>query len=135
MIGVVLCSHLNLAEALLQTARMILGDLPAMETVAVEPGDDMDDVVERIRAGIERVDDGSGVLLLCDMFGGTPSNLSLSFLGEQVEVVTGMNLPMLIKLFTAREQPLAEVAQLVCRHGRENILVAGDLLNSKGAAQ
>lgn len=133
MIGVVICTHLDLAQALVDTTKMIVGDLPACEAVAVRPGDDPDAVVERLRAAIAKVDSGDGVVLLCDMFGGTPSNLALSFLGAGVEVVTGVNLPMLLKLYTHRERPLAEVAATICEHGRQNILVAGDLLRGKGS--
>lgn len=132
MIGVVLCTHAGLGEALVDSARMILGEFPQAESVAVRPGDGMEDILERLRAAIGQVDDGDGVLLLCDMFGGTPSNLSLSFLGDGVEVVTGANLPMMLKLFTARDQPLGEVARAVCEHGRENVLVAGALLAGPG---
>ena len=83
---------------------------------------------------IASVDTGAGVLLLCDMFGGTPSNLSLSFLDDKVEIVTGVNLPMLLKLYTSREQNLAEVAQTICDHARQSTLVAGALLRPKKAA-
>ena len=133
MIGVVLCSHNTLAEALLETTRMIVGDFPACEAVSVRPGDGPDDVLARLRSAITAVDDGSGVLILCDMFGGTPSNLSLSLLGESVEVVTGANLPMMLKLFTSRELPLTDAACSVRDHGRDNVVVAGALLRRRAS--
>ena len=131
MIGVVICTHSTLAEALLQAACMIVGEFPAAQTVSVMPGEGMDLIREKIGDAIREVDQGDGVLIMCDMFGGTPSNLSLSFLSDQVEVVTGVSLPMLIKFFTCREQPLDEVAQITCDHTRENVLVAGALLKRR----
>lgn len=130
MIGVVICTHNTLAESLLETTRMIVGDFPQAAAVSVMSGDAMDVVLERLRAAISKVDTGDGVVLLCDMFGGTPSNLSLSFLTE-VEVVTGVNLPMLLKLFTTREGEPQQVAAMIRDHARENILVAGELLRGK----
>ena len=84
---------------------------------------------------VKEVNFGDGDLLLCDMFGGTPSNLSLSFLAEDVEVVTGVNLPMLLKLYTQRESPLLEVASAVQSHGRDNIRVAGQILKGPEVSQ
>ena len=132
MIGVVVCTHGPLAEALLATARMIVGEFPAATTVAVERGDGMEGILGRLRAAVADVDGGEGVILLCDMFGGTPSNLSLSLLGDHLEVVTGVNLPMLLKLYTGRSGDLCEVAATARDHGRQNILVAGELLRGKG---
>lgn len=130
MIGVVLCAHGGLADSLLETTRMIVGDFPQVATVGVRRGDSMEDVLGQLRAAITEVNQGEGVLILCDMFGGTPSNLALSFLDE-VEVLTGVNLPMMLKLYTARVGPLAEVAMAVRDHARDNILVAGQLLRSQ----
>lgn len=133
MIGVVICTHLSLAEALIETTKMIVGDLPAAEAVSVRPGDAPDTVRDRLQSAIARVDDGDGVVLLCDMFGGTPANLAIPMISERVEVVTGVNLPMLLKLFTHRDRPLAEVAASLCEHARQSIHVAGDYLRgSKG---
>lgn len=130
MIGVVLCTHNTLADALLETTKMIVGDFPQAAAVSVMSGDAMEVVLERLRAAISEVDTGDGVVLLCDMFGGTPSNLSLSFLTD-VEVVTGVNLPMLLKLYTTREGDVRTVAGTIRDHARENILVAGELLRGK----
>lgn len=127
MIGVVVCTHNTLADALLDTTRMIVGEFPQARAVAVMSGDAMEVVLARLRSAIDEVDTGGGVVLLCDMFGGTPSNLSLSFLTD-VEVVTGVNLPMMLKLFTTREGDVREVACTIRDHARENILVAGELL-------
>jgi len=134
MIGVVVCTHLSLASALIQTAEMIVGKYEAAEAVSVEPGDGMEVVLDRLRDAIGKVDSGDGVVLLCDMFGGTPSNLSLSFLGEGVEVVTGVNLPMLLKLYTERHGRLGDVAASISSHSKESIRVASEILNGGGGS-
>lgn len=132
MIGVVLCTHHRLGEALLEAAQMIVGEFSHVASVAVMPGDDMEPLLAQISAAITKVDTGSGVVVLCDMFGGTPSNLSISFLGDQVEIVTGVNLPMLLKLFTCRGQmSLPKAATTIRSHGSQNILVAGELLQKR----
>jgi PTS system mannose-specific IIA component len=134
MIGVVVCTHGPLAGALVETANLIVGDYPNITPVGLKSGDAPEDVMNRIRDAIAEVNAGAGVLILCDMFGGTPSNLSLSFLGDDVEVVTGVSLPMLLKLYTSRDAPLPEVAQSVCDHARQSTLVAGSLLKPKKGA-
>ena len=132
MIGVVICTHAGLSTALLESARMILGNFDHAEAVNVDSGDSPDAIQERLKQAISTVDQGAGVLVLCDMFGGTPSNMSLSLLSDNVEVVTGVNLPMLIKLHSSRQMTLMEAADQVKTYGRENILVAGALLQNRG---
>ena len=131
MIGVVICTHGPLAAALVETAELIVGEYPGIAAVTISSGDAMEEVITRLKDAIARVDVGAGVLILCDLFGGTPSNLALSFLSDRVEVVTGVSLPMLLKLYTARDAPLAEAAQGVCDHARQSTLVAGALLKPK----
>ncbi|MBU0553787.1 PTS sugar transporter subunit IIA [Myxococcota bacterium] len=133
MIGVVICTHRNLARALVETAEMIVGEFSAIETVSVEPEDGMETILTALREAIAGVEQGDGVVLLCDMLGGTPSNLSLSFLSDKVEVITGVNLPMLLKLYSVREGPLAQVAAEVSEGAKEGIRVAGALLRGSGA--
>ncbi len=130
MIGVVVVTHHTLARALVDTVLGIVGEFEQLEAVGIDYGVPPEGSLERIEAAIGEVDSGDGVVLLCDMFGGTPSNLSLSFLGEGREVVTGVNLPMLLKLFTARMsgEPLQQVAETVRDEARDKILVAGNLL-------
>jgi PTS system mannose-specific IIA component len=96
----------------------------------VEPKQSVEEMRAAIAEAIDRVDEGAGVLILTDMFGGTPSNIALSFLGERkIEVVTGVNLPMLIKLATSRkEQPLDELARFIKGYGQRNISLASELL-------
>jgi PTS system mannose-specific IIA component len=129
-IGVVVVTHGVLATELLNAAETIVGDLPRFTAVSIGWHDDVSVATTAMSRAIERVDRGKGVLLLTDMFGGTPSNLSMTFLEPgRVEVVTGVNLPMLIKLARIQSQPdLAALARLVCDDGRAAIRVASDLL-------
>jgi len=129
-IGVVVVTHYSLAQEFLRALHLIVPGAPEFYSLSVEP----DQTVEEMRAAIEealkKADQGEGVLVLTDMFGGTPSNISLSFLNErQVEVVTGVNLPMLIKLATLKkERTLDELARFIRDYGQRNISVASDLL-------
>jgi PTS system mannose-specific IIA component len=129
-IGVVVVTHGVLATELLNAAETIVGDLPQFTAVSIGWHDDVSVATTAMSRAIERVDRGRGVLLLTDMFGGTPSNLSMTFLEpDKVEVVTGVNLPMLIKLARIKsEHDLAALARLVCDDGRAAIRVASDLL-------
>ena len=130
MIGVVVVTHGQLASQLLNAAETIVVDLPGFAAVCIGWHEDTEDALTEIEQAVARVDQGDGVLILTDMFGGTPSNVSLSFLGERrVEVVTGVNLPMLIKLCTLREEkPLEELASFVKQYGQRNISVASEIL-------
>ena len=129
-VGVVVVTHGQLAAELLNAAEMIVGDLPGFAAVSIGWHDDVTVAREAIANAIERVQGRAGVLLLTDMFGGTPSNISLSFLKDHpVEVVTGVNLPMLIKLATGVEtQGLEELATFIKEYGRRNISVASEIL-------
>ena len=104
MIGVVVVTHGQLATELVNAAEMIVGDLPQFTAVSIGWHDDVNDAREDIAQAIERVRGEAGVLLLTDMFGGTPSNLGMTFLEtDRLEVITGVNLPMLIKLASLRD--------------------------------
>ena len=129
-IGVLIVTHYRLGEEFLQALRLILPEAPTFEAVSVDPTMSVEGVRGAIAAGLKSADAGDGVLILTDMFGGTPSNMSLSFHDEhQVEVVTGMNLPMLIKLATMRdEKPLDELAAFIKAYGQRNISVASELI-------
>jgi PTS system mannose-specific IIA component len=130
MIGVVVVTHGQLAVELLNAAETIVGDLPQFAAVSIGWHEDTHDAREEISQAIGRVQRGQGVLILTDMFGGTPSNLAMTFLAEQnVEVITGVNLPMLIKLAGLGEQAdLLGAARDMREHGRNAIWVASDLL-------
>src|ERR1043166_8568049 len=133
MIGVVVVTHGQLATELVNAAEMIVGDLPQFTAVSIGWHDDVNDAREDIVRAIERIRGEEGVLLLTDMFGGTPSNLGMTFLEtDRVEVITGVNLPMLIKLAGLRESSnLLAVAQEMREHGRNAIWVASDLLRAE----
>jgi PTS system mannose-specific IIA component len=138
VIGVVVVTHGQLATELLNAAEMIVGDLPRFAAVSIGWHDDVIDAREDIAQAIERVrSDGadSGVLLLTDMFGGTPSNLALTFIEtNRIEVITGVNLPMLIKLAgLSRSSDLLAVAREMREHGRAAIWVASDFLRAEKA--
>jgi PTS system mannose-specific IIA component len=127
MIGIVVVTHDRLAEELVSAARTILGDLPGVAAVSIGWSDDVDAARASIERAIAEVA-GDATLILTDMFGGTPTNVSLSFLSARVEIVTGVNLPMLIKVAGHREGPLTELARVLREQGRESIVVASGLL-------
>src|SRR5258705_984484 len=136
MIGVVVVTHGQLATELVNGAEMIVGDLPQFAAVSIGWHDEVNDAREDIAQAIERVRADAGVLLLTDMFGGTPSNLGLTFLErDRIEVITGVNLPMLIKLASLLPSlDLLAVAREMRDHGRNAIWVASDLLRGEKAA-
>jgi len=129
-IGVLVVAHYRLGEELLQAARLIVPQAHQFRSVAIEPKQSVDEMRTAIAAELAEVDRGEGVLILTDMFGGTPSNISLSFTTERrVEVVTGANLPMLIKLATlSEEKSLEDLATFIKEYGRRNISVASEIL-------
>jgi mannose PTS system EIIA component len=133
MIGVVVVTHGQLATELVNAAETIVGELPRFAGVSIGWHEDTEDARNEIAQAIARVDDGTGVLILTDMFGGTPSNLAMTFLAEgRVEVITGVNLPMLIKLVNMPQQAdLLAVARDMREHGRNAIWVASDLLRGE----
>ena len=134
MIGVVVITHGQLATELVNAAEMIVGDLPQFTAVSIGWHEDVNDAREDIAQAIERVRGAdAGVLLLTDMFGGTPSNLGMTFLEkDRVEVITGVNLPMLIKLAGLRtSSDLLAVAKEMRDHGRNAIWVASDFLRGE----
>jgi len=133
-VGVVIVTHYRLGEEFLQALRLIIPDAPVFHAVSLHPSQSVEEMRKAILSNLEKADQGEGILILTDMFGGTPSNMSLSFLDEQrVEVVTGINLPMLIKLATLREEkPLEELATFIKEYGQRNISVASELLPEGG---
>jgi mannose PTS system EIIA component len=128
--GVVVVTHGQLATELVNAAEMIVGELPQFAAVSIGWHDDVDVAREAIGRALARVDGVAGVLLLTDMFGGTPTNLALSFLeAGRCEVITGVNLPMLIKLASLRSSDdVLAVARAMREHGRNAIWVASDLV-------
>ena len=134
-IGVVLVTHYQIGKEFLHALRLIVPNTPDFLTVSIDPKQSVDEMRQLIERALKRANHGAGVLVLTDMFGGTPSNMSLSFVEEAgVEVVTGLNLPMLIKLATLSEdQPLDELAKFIKSYGQRNISVASEILPEKNS--
>src|SRR5712692_9244529 len=130
----VIVTHGHLAGELLSAAEMIIGPISYITAVLIGWHDDVDAARDEVQRAITRVSQGAGVLLLTDMFGGTPTKIASMFLDEGVvEVVTGVNLPMVIKLATYNGQDsLAELAPRICDQGRQGIYLAGALLAPPG---
>ncbi len=132
MVGLVVATHGQLAAELLRTAESIVGPVPGSAAVSIDSSSSVEEARARLATAIHKVGaDGEGVLVLTDMFGGTPANLALTFLDEQIEVVTGVNLPMLMKLATSRDSGLAAAAELATAHGQKNITLASALLRAR----
>ena len=129
MIGIVLVTHGNLAREFLAALEHVVGPQQCVSTVCIGADDDMEkrraEILERARA----CDTGDGVILLTDMFGGTPSNLAISIMEQaRIEVLAGVNLPMLVKLASVRNRPIAEAVRMAQEAGRKYITVASGLL-------
>ncbi len=135
--GVLIVTHYRLAEEFLQALRLIVGELKHFRAIGLDPKSSPEEMRTRIEKPLREVDTGGGVLVIVDMFGGTPSNLCLSFLDEdRVEVVTGANLPMLVKVARVdADLPLHEVAELARDYGRRNISVASDVLAGRDSSE
>lgn len=133
MIGGIIVSHGKLAEELLNALTIILGEVVNIEAISIGWYDDVEESKKKINQSLKRVNQKNGIVIFTDMFGGTPSNLSFSFLkDDQVEIITGVNLPMLIKFVSLqRSSNLKEVAKKVVEQGKKNIHLASALLNSK----
>jgi len=134
MIGVVIVTHCHLAEELICAAQLVVGEeLKQFQAVSVEPKDGSEEIREKILAAIRKVDRGQGVLILTDMYGGTPSNISLSFLEDKkIEVITGVNLPMLLKLATYHDNlDLEQLAAFITDYGQKNINLASEVLKKR----
>lgn len=132
-IGLVIVTHAEFGQVLFATAQTILGPQDHVATVSIGANVDMNALLEEIRTAAASVDQGSGVLVLTDMFGGTPTNLSLSILAEgKVEVLTGVNLPMVIKSLTTRLQPLDKAAKESRTAGISGIVLASEILTGRG---
>ncbi len=134
MIGVIVVTHCHLSEELIAAARLVVGEeLKQFEAVSIAPSEDSEEIRKKIVTAIRRVDIGQGVLILTDMYGGTPSNISLSFLEEKkVEVITGVNLPMLLKLATYEtDMDLETLAAFITDYGQRNINLASEVLKKR----
>ncbi len=132
MIGVVVVTHGRLADELVAATEHVVGPLESCASISIGPDDDMERRRDDIRSAVEECDTGSGVIILTDMFGGTPSNLSISLLEKgKVEVIAGANLPMLIKLAEARTRlTVDELAASATEAGKRYIAIASNILDA-----
>ncbi|SFG13548.1 PTS system, mannose-specific IIA component [Novosphingobium sp. CF614] len=130
MIGMILVTHGNLAEEFVHAMEHVVGDQADVATVCIGPNDDMERRRGEIAEAIATVDSGAGVIILTDLFGGTPSNLAISLMqAGKVEVIAGINLPMLIRLAKAREcMPVREAVAAARDAGRNYITIASEYL-------
>ncbi len=130
MIGIVLVTHGNLADEFLSAMQHVVGPQGQIETACIGPNDDMNERREDILNKVNAVDTGEGVIVLTDMFGGTPSNLAISIMDRaNVEVIAGINLPMLVKLSNLRkDKPLREAVDGAKEAGIKYITIASELL-------
>ena len=131
MVGLVVASHGRLADELVATAEQIVGKLPSVATCNIEPGTSVEDLRDKMRQAVARVDTGEGVIVMADLFGGTPCKESLMMCQRgNIEVLAGVNLPMVLKANSLRGEqlPLAEIANLLASYGQRNITCASALL-------
>lgn len=130
MIGMVLVTHGRLADEFVAATEHVVGKQEQLQAICILPDDDIERRRQDIADAAKAVNTGQGVVILTDMFGGTPSNLAISLLSDQVEVIAGVNLPMMIKLATTRKiTPLKEAVLQVQEAGRKYINVASNLLS------
>lgn len=131
MIGVVIATHGNLGAELLLSTQMIIGPVRNARSVSINQDNSMEDIRDAIAAAVAEVGtDGNGVIIITDMFGGTPANVSMTFLEPQaVDVLTGVNLPMLLKFFNSQESlGLDELARILKSYGQQSIILASEYL-------
>jgi len=132
MVGLVVICHEDMGAELVRAAEMIVGRIEAVETVSVKQDSAPETLRDRIQGAIKNVDRKRGVMLFTDMFGGTPSNIALAFLGDTIEVVSGVNLSMLIKFANHREEKaLPELARLVQEAAQKSVVIASQMLKGK----
>ncbi|AJF06988.1 PTS sugar transporter subunit IIA [Geoalkalibacter subterraneus] len=132
MIGLVIASHAGLALEMLRATEMIVGPIEEAEAVCIQREDSVEDARSALAAAIEAVRvDGEGVLIMTDLFGGTPANLAISFLEPgQIEVLTGVNLPMVLKFFNSREDlDVSQLAAMLKAYGQQSMALASDFLD------
>jgi PTS system mannose-specific IIA component len=130
MVGILIVSHGTLGDAFVKTIQSLVGDLQEIRSVSIWPKDGPKEIREKIQKKITEVNDGDGVVILTDMLGGTSTTLSLPFWeDERVEVVTGVNMPMLLTLSSyCKHRPLKEVGRLAKKSGRRSITLAKKVL-------
>lgn len=138
MVGLVIATHGRLAEELVATAEQIVGKLPAVATCSIEPGASPDDIRNKMKTAVKSVDSGEGVVIMADLFGGTPCKESLMLCrSARIEVLAGVNLPMLLKASSLRREQmdLPDLAHALMAHAQRNITCATDLVREVQAAR
>jgi len=132
--GVLVVTHGEVGAAMLDAAQMILGPQQGVAAVSVQVSKGVEEIVVALKSGVSSLDNGMGVIVLTDLFGGTPTTLSLSLLKSgNLEVVAGVNLPMLIKVLQDRKLTLPELASRAKAAGQQGIVVPGEMLRKKAA--
>jgi len=130
MIGILVVSHGRLAEAIISSVQFLVGHLEKVKGISIWPKERSEEIRDRIQKGVQEVDEGDGVVILTDLLGGTPTTLSLSVLeNKNIEVVTGVNMPMLLTLSSYRRgRSLREICRLAKKSGRRSIVLAKRLM-------
>jgi mannose PTS system EIIA component len=133
MVGLIVITHCRIAEELVKAAELILGQIPDCIPIGISANENLEKIAERLEKALAQVDKGEGAVILTDLFGGTPSNVSLSFLQEnKIEVVSGVNLPMLLKISVGRQdKDLKEIVRTARDAGRKNISVASEIMKKR----
>ena len=133
MIGAVVITHASLAQSLIEAAEAITGKLEGVMPVSISKSDSTEGVRRVIKQALKDVSSGKGAIIFTDMFGGTPTNIALSLYEEgRVEIITGVNLPLLIKFVSHRaDKPLSELVLILKEHGSKSIVLAGDMLRER----
>ena len=133
MIGLLIVTHYGIGLEFARALQLILGELEQFQALGLDPDDSPNSMLRRVEKAMREVDGGDGVLIFVDMFGGTPTNVCLSLLEKgRIEVVTGVNLPMLVKVAGSREHGIHELAALAQEYGRDNISIASEILAGRG---
>ncbi|WP_031478888.1 PTS sugar transporter subunit IIA [Maridesulfovibrio frigidus] len=131
-VGIVILTHGNFGKALIEAAELIVGPQDNVLPLSVDGTKEIDVAVKELKKNISKVNTGAGILILTDMFGGTPTNLSLSLLkSDDMEVITGVSLPMLLKALQKRTESLQIMAEEISRAGVKGIVVAGEMLRKR----
>jgi len=133
MIGIILVTHGSFGSELIKTAEMIVGKQDHMETISMQEGSSLSNIADEIEASIEKYAE-TGAIVFTDMFGGSPSNISMAYLGaKNVEVISGVNLPMLVKAISVRKEnkSLSSICEDCAEAGKSSIIVAGQLLQGR----
>ncbi len=134
MVGAVIITHGGLAEAILDTADRIAGNVKDVRAIGIKGAESSEEIRAMLTDAIKEISHGDGVVIFTDMFGGTPSNIALSLLEEgEVEIITGVNLPLILKFLNNREgRSLEELVRLLVDHGHKSIVLASEMLKKKG---